>query len=313
MNFLQLVRMDAKLIWDGTKAHRERSITKAERFAAFEDFNSRCITEFKPSHIHRFFDHLAESGLSNNTINHYGAMIVKVFSWATNEEYITHVPKFKYRKVKGNKRPLYFTTSQIESMMQFYRNHEAYQFMEHYMTIGIQTGMRIGEIRKINHDTLFLDETGGYSVFLETTKNGDSREVPLNSIALKSVHALGVDIGKHWDSKAFYKAFGQMRAALLDNDYRYTFHTTRHTCATILANTVGENGESTFNTDIIGKLLGHKDLNTTRKYIKTKQTTLRTMVGTLRKEQVVVTSPKAQIETHPQATQGDLFGLVSVH
>ena len=52
--------------------------------------------------------------MSNNTINHYGAMLVKVFSWATNEELITHVPKFKYRKVKGNKRPLYFTKSQID-------------------------------------------------------------------------------------------------------------------------------------------------------------------------------------------------------
>jgi integrase len=312
MTFLELVHTDAKLIWDG-EAHRARSITKAERFAAFEDFESRCITAFKPSHIHRFFDHLAECGLSNNTINHYGAMVVKVMGWACNEEFITHVPKFKYRKVKGNQRPLYFTTSQIDSIMQFFRNHEAYQFMEHYMTIGIQTGMRIGEIRKINRETLILDETGGYSIFLEMTKNGDSREVPLNELALRSVHALGVDIGKHWDSKAFYKAFGQMRAAILDNDYRYTFHTTRHTCATILANTIGAEGESTYNTDIIGKLLGHRDLNTTRKYIKTKQTTLRTMVSTLRKEQVVATSPKAQIETHPPVTQGDLFGLVSVN
>jgi hypothetical protein len=100
MTFLELVHTDAKLIWDG-EAHRARSITKAERFAAFEDFESRCITAFKPSHIHRFFDHLAECGLSNNTINHYGAMVVKVMGWACNEEFITHVPKFKYRKVKG--------------------------------------------------------------------------------------------------------------------------------------------------------------------------------------------------------------------
>ena len=113
MTFLELVHMDSKLIWD-SETHRARSITKAERFSSFSDYDTRAISDFKPSHIHRFFDSLQEQGLSNNTINHYGAMIVKVFSHAVSEEHISHVPKFKYRKVKGNQRPLYFTQSQIE-------------------------------------------------------------------------------------------------------------------------------------------------------------------------------------------------------
>ena len=114
MTFLELVHMDAKLMWDGTEAHRARSTTKAERFASFSDHETRDISDYKPSHIHRFFDSLTEQGLSNNTVNHYGAMIVKVFNHAVCEELISHAPKFKNRKVKGNKRPLYFTLSQIE-------------------------------------------------------------------------------------------------------------------------------------------------------------------------------------------------------
>jgi hypothetical protein len=64
MTFLELVYSDSKLIWDGTEAHRARSITKAERFSSFSDYGTRDIGDFKPSHIHRFFDSLEEQGLS---------------------------------------------------------------------------------------------------------------------------------------------------------------------------------------------------------------------------------------------------------
>jgi integrase len=296
MTFLELVHTDAKLIWDG-EAHRARSITKAERFASFSDYETRGIGEFKPSHIHRFFDSLQEQGLSNNTINHYGAMIVKVFSHAVSEEHISHVPKFKYRKVKGNQRPLYFTKSQIDLMSAYFRNSSEFGGLEHYLTIGIQTGMRIGEIRSINERTLILDETGGYSVYLAETKNGDSRTVPINDQALRAIRKLGTDVSKNWNSKLFYRGWKHMRRAVLNGDTRYTFHTTRHTCATTLANS------GAYNTDLIGRFLGHRDLNTTRKYIKTAPETLRSMAELMRGEK------SKTITTPPQARQADLFGL----
>lgn len=295
MTFLELVHMDAKLIWDG-EAHRARSITKAQRFASFSDYETRGIGEFKPSHIHRFFDSLQEQGLSNNTINHYGAMIVKVFSHAVSEEHISHVPKFKYRKVKGNQRPLYFTKSQIDLMSAYFRNSSEFGGLEHYLTIGIQTGMRIGEIRSINERTLILDETGGYSVYLAETKNGDSRTVPINDQALRAIRKLGTDVSKNWNSKLFYRGWKHMRRAVLNGDTRYTFHTTRHTCATTLANS------GAYNTDLIGRFLGHRDLNTTRKYIKTAPETLRSMAELMRGE-------KSKTITTPQAKQTDLFGM----
>ena len=296
MTFLELVQMDAKLIWDG-EAHRARSITKAERFASFSDYETRGIGEFKPSHIHRFFDSLQEQGLSNNTINHYGAMIVKVFSHAVSEEHISHVPKFKYRKVKGNQRPLYFTKSQIDLMSAYFRNSLEFGGLEHYLTIGIQTGMRIGEIRSINERTLILDETGGYSVYLAETKNGDSRTVPINDKALRAVRALGTDVSKNWNSKLFYRGWKHMRRAVLNGDTRYTFHTTRHTCATTLANS----GE--FNDSLVALYLGHRDVSTTRKYIKSQPETLRSMAELMRGEK------SKTITTPPQARQADLFGL----
>ena len=296
MTFLELVHSDARLIWDGTEAHRARSITKAERFASFSDYETRGISDFKPSHIHRFFDSLEEQGLSNNTINHYGAMLVKVFSWATNEELITHVPKFKYRKVKGNKRPLYFTKSQIDLMSSYFRNSYDFKDLEFYLIIGIQTGMRIGEIRSINEQTLIHDEAGNYSVYLEHTKNGDSRTVPINQTALRAIRALGTDVSANWNSKLFYRGWSHMRRAILNSDKRYTFHTTRHTCATTLANS----GE--FNDSLVALYLGHRDVSTTRKYIKSQPETLRSMAELMRGE-------RNKTFAKPQAKQTDLFGM----
>tara|TARA_B110000881_G_C18571229_1_gene515698 strand:+ start:532 stop:1428 length:897 start_codon:yes stop_codon:yes gene_type:complete len=296
MTFLELVQMDAKLIWD-SEAHRNRSVTKAERFASFSDYDTRDISDFKPSHIHRFFDDLEEAGLSNNTINHYGAMVVKVFSHAVSEEHISHVPKFKYRKVKGNQRPLYFTTSQIELMSVYFRNSADFKDLEFYLIIGIQTGMRIGEIRKINECTLIKDETGGYSVFLAETKNGDCRTVPITDEALSAIRRLGTDVSKNWNSKLFYRGWKQMRRAILGNDERYVFHTTRHTCATTLANS------GAYNSELIGAYLGHRCLNTVRKYIKTEPQTMRSMAELMREAQ------RKSKTTEPQVKQGDLFGL----
>ena len=295
MTFLELVQMDAKLIWD-SEAHRNRSVTKAERFASFSDYDTRDINDFKPSHIHRFFDDLEEAGLSNNTINHYGAMVVKVFSHAVSEEHISHVPKFKYRKVKGNQRPLYFTQSQIELMSAYFRNSEDFRDLEFYLIIGINTGMRIGEIRSINEQTLVVDETGGYSVYLADTKNGDSRTIPITNVALSAIRSLGTDVSKNWNSKLFYKGWKHMRRAVLADDSRYTFHTTRHTCATTLANS----GE--FNDSLVALYLGHRDVTTTRKYIKSQPDTLRSMAELMR-------GAKSKTITTPQIKQGELFEM----
>jgi integrase len=87
-----------------------------------------------------------------------------------------------------------------------------------------------------------------------------------------------------------------MRRAVLNGDTRYTFHTTRHTCATTLANS------GAYNTDLIGRFLGHRDLNTTRKYIKTAPETLRSMAELMRGE-------RNKTFAEPQAKQADLFGL----
>ena len=66
-----------------------------------------------------------------------------------------------------------------------------------------------------------------------------------------------------------------MRNAIAKNDDQFVFHVFRHTAASHMAN------ELNLNSDIIGQWLGHRNPNTTAKYIHTKPTTMREIAGKL--------------------------------
>ena len=75
--FLEYAEDEAVRMWSGK--HKVRSLKMAEKFDAFSDFGTRPITKFKPRDIHNFLDYLTDDcNLTNNTANHYAAMIIKM-------------------------------------------------------------------------------------------------------------------------------------------------------------------------------------------------------------------------------------------
>ena len=271
IDFQTFVSQEAQRLWDGD--HLKRSLAKAAMFSNFKDFGSRPIDSFKPHHIHSFFDMLGESGRSNNTINHYAACLTKVFTQAMEAELITHTPKFTWKKIKGSMRPLYYTAEQLLAMEAYFDEHSKHWWMRHFIIIGAETGMRLGEILTLVPSSISSGDSGGIWAHLETTKNGVERYVPINKRVRGALHELNDHPAIHWNEHAFYRAWGPMRARLLHNDNRYVFHTLRHTCATRLAN------DFKANSAIIGMMLGHKCEATTRKYIKSKPEALQALVA----------------------------------
>tara|TARA_R100001377_G_scaffold22923_2_gene12325 strand:+ start:221 stop:1045 length:825 start_codon:yes stop_codon:yes gene_type:complete len=270
IDFETFVSQEAQRLWDGD--HLKRSLAKAAKFSNFKDFGTRPIDSFKPHHIHSFFDMLSESGRGNNTINHYAACLAKVFSQATDAEFITHGPKFTWKKIKGNKRPLYYTSEQLLAMEAYFDEYSKHWWIRHLIIIGAETGMRIGEILTLDPSSFSLADSGNTWAFLEKTKNGEERYVPINKRVRKALSDLGDQPSLHWNEHEFYRAWGVMRSRLLHNDDRYVFHTLRHTCATRMAN------DFKANTAVIGLMLGHKSEATTRKYIKSKPEALQALV-----------------------------------
>lgn len=271
-DFLTFVMFEQHRLWSGTDDHRKKSVRKAEKFANFRDFGTRALNDFKPHDIHDFFDSLTREGLSDNTVNHYAAMLTRVFNHAVNEEHITHAPKFTWKAVKSNSRPLFFTDEQLEKMEAYHRNTDDW-YMEHFIVIGHQTGMRHGEILSVTLKSLEIDDTGARWVYLKCTKNGDERYVPLNDRAYEALAALDFTPAKYFEHTRFYRAWGRMRRDLLYRDSRYVFHTLRHTAATKMANDVKANSA------VIGLMLGHRSEKTTRKYIKAKPSALQAIAA----------------------------------
>ena len=99
-DFLTFVMFEQHRLWQGTADHRRKSVRKAEKFSNFRDYGTRALNDFKPHDIHDFFDSLTREELSDNTVNHYAAMLTRVFNHAVNEEHITHAPKFTWKAVK---------------------------------------------------------------------------------------------------------------------------------------------------------------------------------------------------------------------
>lgn len=270
ITFAAFMSQEADRLWRGD--HKRRSIAKGEKFAAFADHSTRHIGDFKPSDIHAFFDSLTAQGLSDNTVNHYAAMLTKVFKQAVKEEVITHAPQFTWKTVENTQRPLYFTKAQLERVEAWFRGSNE-PWVEHFVVIGHQTGMRLGEICQVAPHSITEDDNGDTWIHLEKTKNGEERFVPVNARAYSALEALGFDCRGFFEHTRFYRAWGAMRKDILGNDSRYVFHTLRHTAATVMANDLKAN------TAVIGMLLGHKSEKTTRKYIKAKPSALQALAA----------------------------------
>ena len=270
ITFATFVTNEAHRLWHGD--HLKRSVTKAQKFHDFGDHAQRHIGDFKPSDIHAFFDHLSAQGLSDNTVNHYAAMLTKVFKHAVKEEVITHAPQFTWKRVEHEQRPLYFTKAQLSAMEQWFK-HSDEPWMQHFVVLGHQTGMRLGEICQIAPHSVTEDENGDIWIHLPKTKNGTERFVPVNPRAYSALEALSFDCRGYFEHTRFYRTWGAMRKDILRNDKRYVFHTLRHTAATVMANDLKAN------TAVIGLLLGHKSEKTTRKYIKAKPSALQALAA----------------------------------
>ena len=261
VSFLDYALEEAGRLWH--KDHKRRSIQKAEKFSQFADYSTRSIDDYKPRHIHKFLDYLTdECGLTNETANRYCAMIIKVFKQAYKNQDIDRVPDFTWKKSDDEHRMTFFSPPQVDEIVKYFRAASRDTWMADFTLIGANTGMRLGEIRSISHNSVYQDADGNWFVHLTKTKNGSTRDVPLNDRARYALLNLDNLPEKYFRMWKFYRAWGAMRKDLLGGDENYVFHSLRHTFATRMAN------EEKLNAFVIAKLMGHRTLKTTDKYVK---------------------------------------------
>ena len=259
--FLEYAENEAVRMWNGK--HKIRSLKMAEKFDAFSDFGTRPITKFKPRDIHNFLDYLTDDcNLTNNTANHYAAMIIKVFKQAYKNQDIERIPNFTWKKVQNAHRMSYFTPEQVDQIVEYFQKAPKHNWMAPMVVIAANTGMRVGEILSVSPNNIFENMEGKPYVHLQYTKNGDDRYVYLNAKARAALRELDDCPKSYYIMYNFYAAWKCLRRDVLGCDNRFVFHSLRHTFATRLAN------EFRLNNTVIAKIMGHRSLVTTSKYVK---------------------------------------------
>ena len=257
------IEREAKRMWPSAD-HRKRSITQVNAFIAFGDNAKRPLSQFLPRDIHAFADHMLAQGKSDGTVNRYLASISKVFAHAVDERVITQVMKIKFRpSAKGAQRFKVYSKDEQALIVDFFRQRGD-DWMAHMFILGCKTGMRLGEILALAEGRASISDCGNW-VELATSKNGKPRNVAISHPDAKAAAVFVADeLATYYSRKAFYYRWGLCKREFGRNDPDFTFHATRHTAASVMANDLG------VNTIVIAQALGHSSLQTTQKYVKAK-------------------------------------------
>ena len=268
----QFVAEYSSILW-GKGPHEKKSLAKMARFCAFSEYGNQILDSFRAEHLYDFMLHIETNpaarqttGCSHATTNRYVACLSSVFKLGEEMGLIQQAPRVQFRKIGKHEqhKRRFLTDRELDALLGYLgRLPTEYQWVREFVIIGINTGMRLGEIRSLDADNIEHDENGTWLV-LEQTKNGDDRRVPANDAVLQALEALSNDPSCHFEEHPFYDAMRAARRAVAPNDKSFVFHSLRHTAASTMAN------DLQINTILIARLLGHKSLKTTEGYVHIK-------------------------------------------
>lgn len=216
------------------------------------------LEDFRRKHLHRYV-HKRKQDVSNGTVNRDIAAISKLFSYALECGEIESHPLTRFRRLKEKDkvfRPM--TPAEYHAIVEA-TDRTSLQVMDAVMG---EAAIRLEEalMLKWNHVDLRTR-----TLFVEETKNWESREIPLSEFAVEHLRRLVQYIdcpyvfvnertGKRWVNpyKALYRACEKVGIEVRFHDFR-RFRATRWLQLGVDVRTVKE-------------LLGHKDISTTMRY-----------------------------------------------
>ncbi len=201
---------------------------------------------------------------SSTTVVRYIASLLHAFSTAVKEwEWMEENPIQKINKPKLPQGRIRFLNELEKNRLLKACKHSNSDYLYPIVVLALSTGMRKGEILTLTWGDIDFEQG---TILLESTKNGERRQIPLIGLSLELIKRLNanrksmlvfpspnnsnqsLDIRSAWESS--------LRKADIIN---FKFHDLRHTAASYLA----MNNASLIE---IGTLLGHKTVQMTKRY-----------------------------------------------
>ena len=221
----------------------------------------KLIVEIATAEITSVLDGLS-SRLSNATVNRYKAAISVVFSYACREFDLPDNPVRHIRsKPENNERTRYLSDDERARLFEACRASQ-WSKLHLLVLMAITTGARRGELLNLTFSDIDFDRQTAY---VQTSKNGQPRVLPLTNEVIDELNRF-----KHQEATLIFNSelkpdrpmcFNkQWKKALTQAEIRdFTFHSCRHSCASLLA----QSGASLLE---IAEVLGHKQIQVTKRY-----------------------------------------------
>lgn len=241
--------------WKLSKEYMVRQLTRRFMNCDLTYFNTSTVEEFQTERL--------KKGNKPATVNRLIATLSHMFTKALDWEMITEATLKSIRRVKhlpeNNRRLRYLSKEECKALLDACDVH-----LKPIVATAMNTGCRKSEILSLRWDNN-IDLRHGF-ILLDKTKNGDRREIPINS----TLRAVFQGVPRRLDVPyVFYdpsngKPYKDVKTSFprackkaCIQDFR--FHDLRHTFASHLV-------MAGIDITTVKELLGHKDLKMTLRY-----------------------------------------------
>lgn len=211
-----------------------------------------------------FTNAMKKTGITGSTINRKLAVLSKFFTVARRHDPKINRPEITRQK-EGRPRQRILTSEEANLLA----STEEWKYPEYrdLTIVLIDTGVRPSEITEGDWSVR------GDELTLRDTKNGDDRTIILTPEAKAALDRLKK--GRRFKYNTYYLEFKRVAKALGMDD-EVVVYTLRHTALSRLAN-------ATDNVLLIQKWAGHKDLQTTQRYVKATRKGMENLANALRR------------------------------
>ncbi|MEZ9122408.1 tyrosine-type recombinase/integrase [Vibrio cyclitrophicus] len=207
---------------------------------------------------------LTGAGKANSTTNRYKSAISSLFEFVKSEYDTNHNPARQVKQLT-EPRPVdrYATEEEIQSLMNAARESQ-WDRLYLLVLMAVSTGARRGELLGLTWQDI---DFKAYTAYLDDTKNGDRRVLPLTEDCIEELQKFR-GIGKNWvfpHNEAEWLQFKNFDCHWVEAKEKagiksLRFHDLRHTTGSWLA-------MRGVTTTAIQQILGHKTIQTTQRYV----------------------------------------------
>jgi integrase len=202
--------------------------------------------------ITSFTIHLKEQGLSNSTINHSLQSLRKVLKLGDENGQLRRMPIVRSLRV-SNARSRFLSTIEVSELLEACSDERLHLAI----FISVRTGLRAGELARLEWRHI-----QGNVLYVEKSKNGDPRSIPLGAdlrSLLDTYHPYEGTLVFPDADKLLRRGWEALRQQ--QGLEGVVWHTLRHTFASHLA-------QRGVDMSVIKGLMGHRRIETTMRYAK---------------------------------------------